>query len=145
MALLPAGDTAWAMSQENVEAFKRGADAYNRRDLDAFLTVCDPEVEIITRLIPLEGGDSYKGHDGVRDWWRDLFAIFPDFSAEILEARDLGDFVIALVRVRGHGLDSGTPFEETLWQAGEFCHGRVVWWQTFESEAEALEAAELSE
>jgi ketosteroid isomerase-like protein len=33
------------MSQENVEAFKRGLDAYNRRDLDALLETLDPDVE----------------------------------------------------------------------------------------------------
>ena len=81
----------------------------------------------------------------LNDRWRDLFAIFPDFSAEILEVRDPGDFVIALIRRHGHGLDSGTPFDDTLWQASEWRDGKVVWWQTFASEAEALEAAGLEE
>jgi hypothetical protein len=30
------------MSDENVEAFKRGMEAYNRRDVDAFLETFDP-------------------------------------------------------------------------------------------------------
>jgi uncharacterized protein with GYD domain len=33
------------MSQENLETFKRGLDAYNRRDIDALLEELDPEVE----------------------------------------------------------------------------------------------------
>jgi hypothetical protein len=33
------------MSQENVEAFKWAIEAYNRRDIDAFLEEIDPEVE----------------------------------------------------------------------------------------------------
>jgi hypothetical protein len=53
--------------------------------------------------------------------------------------------VIAHIQRHGHGLDSGTPFEETLWQASRWRQGRVVWWQTFQSEAEALEAAGLEE
>jgi ketosteroid isomerase-like protein len=132
------------MSDETVELAHRSFDAFNRRDLDAYLTLMDPSVETITRIVPLEG-HAYNGHEGVRHWWRDLFAIFPDFSAEILEMRDPGDFVIALVGVRGHGLDSGTPFEEQLWLAGEWRHGKAVWWQTFEREAEALEAVRLRE
>jgi ketosteroid isomerase-like protein len=32
------------MSQENVDAFKRGLDAGNRGDVDALLEVLDPEV-----------------------------------------------------------------------------------------------------
>ncbi len=90
-------------------------------------------------------GRPYRGHDGVRDWWRDLFAIFPDFNVEILEARGAGDFVIGLVRRRAHGLDSGAPVEETLWQTSEGRHGRVIRSQMFETEAEALEAVGLSE
>ena len=42
----PPGDTAWAMSEENVEAFKRGDAAWNRGDIDAALEVDDPEVEV---------------------------------------------------------------------------------------------------
>src|SRR5512134_188594 len=132
------------MSQENVELAHRGYDAFNRRDFDAFLRLMDPEIETVTRLMPLEG-HSYNGHDGVRDWWRDLLAIFPDFSIEALGVNARGDFVITLMRVSGHGLDSGTPFEETLWQASKWRRGMVVWWQMFESEAEALEAAGLRE
>ena len=33
------------MSRENVDSFKRGLDAYNRRDLDALLETLDPDVE----------------------------------------------------------------------------------------------------
>jgi len=33
------------MAEENVEAFRRGADAYNRRDVEAVLDRVDPEVE----------------------------------------------------------------------------------------------------
>ena len=50
-----------------------------------------------------------------------------------------------LIRRHGHGLDSGTPFDDTPWQASEWRDGKVVWWQTFASEAEALEAAGLEE
>ncbi len=32
------------MSEENVESFKRGTEAYNRRDLDELLNTLDPEV-----------------------------------------------------------------------------------------------------
>jgi hypothetical protein len=38
----------------------------------------------------MEGDPYYRGHDGVREWWRILLAIFPDFSVEVL-VRDLSD------------------------------------------------------
>ena len=134
------------MSEENVELAHRAHKAFNRRDLDGFLALMDAEVELTTRFMELEGDRSYRGHDGVSEWWRSLLGIFPDFGSEVLEVRDLGgDFVLVIMRARGHGRDSGTPFEETLWQASKWRRGRVVWWQMFGSEAEALEAAGLEE
>jgi ketosteroid isomerase-like protein len=132
------------MAEENVERAYRAFDAFNRRDLDAFLALADPEVELTTRFMEMEGDLSYRGHDGIREWWRNLLAIFPDFSMEVLEVRDFGDSGIAALRVRGHGLGSGVPFEETVWAAGEWRDGKVTRWQNFGSEAEALEAAGLA-
>jgi ketosteroid isomerase-like protein len=133
------------MSQENAELARRAYDAFNRRDLDGFLAFMDPEVEVTTRFMEMEGDRSYRGHDGVREWWRTLLDVFPDFSGEVLEVRDLGDFVIVAVRVRGHGVEGGTPFEEVLWQTGKVRDGKATWWRNFGSEDEALKAAGLSE
>jgi ketosteroid isomerase-like protein len=35
------------MSQENVEAMRRGLDAFTRRDKAAWIAICDPDVENI--------------------------------------------------------------------------------------------------
>ena len=77
------------MSEENLERTRRAFDAFNRRDLDTFLALTDTNVEFATRYMEVEGDPHYRGHDGVRQWWRDLLAIFPDFSVEVLELRDL--------------------------------------------------------
>src|SRR5262245_10529938 len=76
-----------SMSEENVEIAHRAHDALIRRDLDAFLALMDPEVELTARFMELEGDASYRGHDGVRAWWRTLLGVFPDFSTEVLEVR----------------------------------------------------------
>jgi ketosteroid isomerase-like protein len=133
------------MSEENVEVVREGYAAFNRRDLDALLACMDPEVEFTTRFMQMENRAYDRGHSGIRDWWRDTFAAFPDYRAEILEVRDLGDAGIAALRVRGHGADSGAPFDERLWLAVKVRNGKVIWWSTRASEAEALEAAGLSE
>ena len=36
------------MSQENVKQQYRAADAFSRHDLDAFLAICDPEIELVS-------------------------------------------------------------------------------------------------
>jgi ketosteroid isomerase-like protein len=100
------------MSQENVELAYRITDAFNRRDLDAYLALTDEDVvEGNPRFGAMEGG--YHGHDGTRRLWTDFLAVFPDFSLEFDEVYDIGENVtLAVGRARGHGAGSDTPIEQ---------------------------------
>ena len=129
------------MSQENVELFYRAIDAFNRRDLGAYLALMDPEVEFTPYEVSVQGGEPYRGHAGVRSWWEESFAVFPDLRAELYEVRDLGDRTFTHGRIRGQGAGSGASIERALWVAAEWRENMAVWWHTFESEAETLAAA----
>ena len=133
------------MSQENVDQYYRVVDAINRRDLDAVLTFLDPDVDWAPRSVALEGGRPYRGHDGFRTWWESTFTAFSDYVAEIEDVRDLGDMTFSRLRFRGHGRDSDAPIDEVQWHVVEWRHGSVARLRTLRSEAEALEAAGLSE
>ena len=133
------------MSRENVELVHQAFDAFKRRDLVAFLSLMAPDVEFTPYERALEGLGPYRGHDGVRTWWQESFAAFPDLSAEVYEVRDLGDIAFVRGRLRGQGAGSGASFERTLWQALEWRDRKTIWWRAFESEAEALEAVGLRE
>ena len=131
------------MSEENVELARRSIDAFNRRDLDALLALMDEDVRGAPPLASLEG--DYHGHAGIRRWWESLFENLPDFTIEIIEVRDPGDLTIAVLGNRAHGAVSDTPVEQRLWIVGQWRDRKVAWWRTFRTEAEALEAAGLSE
>jgi ketosteroid isomerase-like protein len=131
------------MSQENVELMKRAIDAVNRRDLDAFLSLMDDDVEIVSRIVAIEGG--LYGHEGARSWWQNWLGVWPDYQIEIVEVRDLGDVTLTAFRARAHGAGSQAPFDDTAWQLGRFRGGKCVFWQVFASRNEAFEAAGVSE
>jgi ketosteroid isomerase-like protein len=133
------------MSQENVNLVYRSQDAFNRRDLDAFLALCDPDGEFFSHLVELEGGGPYRGHDGMRSWWENIFAFSPDFRSEIEEVRDVGDMTVTRLRIRAEGEKSGLPIEQTQWLVTEWRDGKAVRGRVFLGEAEAFEAAGLSE
>ena len=133
------------MSQENAELVRRAFDAFNRRDLGAFLALCHPDVEFVAYAMQLEGGDPYRGHEGVRAWWETIFAVYPDFRADIEELRDLGDLIITRARMHGRGVESDAPMDQEVWQVGRPRDGKVIGWRFFRSESEALEAAGLRE
>ena len=131
------------MSQENVELYYQAVDAFNRRDLDAFLALMDAEVEVGSRLVVMEGG--YHGHDGVRRWWKNLFDAFPDFASEVLEVQDHGDVTLVALRNGGHGVGGDTPVEDLIWQVARWRDRTIVEWSSHDTQAEALEAVGLSE
>jgi ketosteroid isomerase-like protein len=133
------------MSEENVELGYRRADAFSRGDLDAFLALVDPEIEFHSRLAELEGGEPYRGHDGIRSWWENVKGVWSDLSSEIEEVRDLGDVIVARIRLRGHGIGSDAPWEQTQWHVTEWRQRKVIRWRVYADEAEALEAAGLRE
>ena len=131
------------MSRETTELTHRCVDAFNRRDLEALLALMEDDVEGAPPLASMEG--NYHGHAGIRRWWESLFSGLPDFTIEVVEVRDLGDLTVAVLRNSAHGAASHTPVEQSLWLVGEWRNRKVVWWHTFRSEAEALEAAGLRE
>ena len=87
----------------------------------------------------------YHGHDGMRRWWESLRSTFPDFHAEVVEVRDLGNVTLAELRNRGHGAGSDTPFEQRSWHVARWRDKKFHWWRAYGTESEALEAVELSE
>ncbi len=133
------------MSQENVEQYRRLAEAFERRDLDAFLELFAPEAEFAPRSAAVHGGSPFRGHDGIRSWWESMFSVFSEYAAEIDEVRDLGDVTFGRARLLGRGTGSGVAVEQAQWHVVKWQDGVVVHWRTFPSEAEALEAAGLSE
>ena len=129
------------MSQENVELTRRAFQAFEDRDLDGLLEILDEQVEAFPILAGMEGG--YRGHEEVRGWWASLLGTFPDFRAEVVELRDLGDSIIAVMRTRGHGAGSDTPVDATVWQVTWFGDGKCIRWCAYTSEREALDAIAL--
>ena len=130
------------MSEENVAQQYRAADAFSRHDLDAFLAICDPDIELHSRHLALDGS-GLRGHAAVRHWWETLLHVYPDFTSEVEDVTDLGDVTVARHNFRGRALGSGAQMEQSHWQVTRWRDNRATWWKSYPSEAEALEAARL--
>jgi ketosteroid isomerase-like protein len=135
------------MSQENVETFRRGADAYNRRDVEAVLATLDPRVEWHPLLQVLLGGEAtvYRGHEGVRELVRELDEAFSELRNDLSEVRDLGDRVLAIGHLRGRGKESGVVTETEIVWLVELKNGRGIRIREYLDPREALEAVGLRE
>ena len=70
---------------------------------------------------------------------------FERFHLRCERVEDHGDFVLAINEVHARGKASGAAIREPLVQIAEFRNGRCVWFRSFRTPDEALEAVGLSE
>jgi ketosteroid isomerase-like protein len=127
------------MAQGDVELVCDSHDAFRNRELDRWLGYLHPDIEFTSLVLELEG--VHRGHEGARDWWENVVAVFPDWSPRVVDARELGDRVLVQVRAEGTGTGSGIELERDFWQVAEVEDGLITSWKFFRTEPEALQAA----
>ena len=133
------------MSQENVEIVKRAIAAINERDIDAYLSCCTKDVQLITPIAEV-AGSSYDGPDGIRRFFTDIGDAGPDFKITIEHLEAIGpDRVLAFGRNTATGRASGIPTEAATGNVYDFANGKIKRIRIFFDRDQALEAAGLRE
>src|SRR5919109_1111467 len=112
------------MPEDNVGTVRKTYDAFEKRDLEEFLSYHDPEVEFRSLVLEVEG--VYRGQEGLRRWWESLLDVFPDWTPQVEDARELGDRVLVRVRAEGRGTGTGIERERHIWNVVELRGGRVI-------------------
>ena len=135
------------MSQENVDAFKRFADANNRRDVEALLDELDADVEWHSAVLSSLGGEEtvHRGHDGVREMLRDLYEAFSEFQVEFSDIRDRGDRIVAIGRWITRGEESGVEVTPPLASVVDFRNGKAIRVRSYLDPEDALVDAAMQE
>jgi ketosteroid isomerase-like protein len=95
------------MSQENVKITRRSIDAFNRRDVDAFMEVSTSDFELFPALVGEVEGGSFRGRAGMAAYFEAAAGTWEEFRLLPDEFRDLGDTVLWLGRMEGRGRASG--------------------------------------
>jgi ketosteroid isomerase-like protein len=134
------------MSQENVELFRRGAEAWDRGDLDELLALYDAEAEL--DFVRFEGWVErpvFRGRAAIRaffEQWREAFA---DYRYEVERYVDAGERVLALCSQSGAGPGSTGLAMMRLAQIATFKDGLIVRMENYSDREQALDAVGLSE
>jgi ketosteroid isomerase-like protein len=134
------------MSQENVEVVRNACDAFIRGDTEGVLRLCDENI-VITQPSELPGvAPQQQGHTGVLE----AFGIWPeqwdDYRIEISRiVAEPGEYVVVTTRQGGRGKQSGVDVQMDFTLVFTVQGGKIVGWQIFVNEEQALEAAALSE
>jgi ketosteroid isomerase-like protein len=134
------------MSQENDELVRRVYDLLSRSDIDQALAYAHPNLVLdwSNGVGPTKG--VYRGHAEVRAFWTTFVDAWGEVEwvAEETVAID-PERVIAVVTMRGRGRGSGASVAATGASIWTIADGKLKSAKLYQSKAEALEAAELSE
>jgi ketosteroid isomerase-like protein len=124
-----------------VELVRRANDAFNRRDVDAWLSFYSPD--IVYRPVPsFTDSQERRGLGAMRRFmeeWHDAWA--EDYTTEAESIREYGDVVIALLRFSGHAKASGVEVAGGIFEVYGFHDGKIVSVEDFTDRADALRAA----
>ncbi len=130
------------MSRENVEVVRRIYDVVNVAGLGAVDDFLHPEAEVV----PPHGASSLRGREQVLEFARQWVETFEDFKVEPERYLDSGtEGVVVYVRDRGRIKGSPTEIDNRLIHVWTLTGGKVIRWQLFTDEDQALEAAGLRE
>jgi ketosteroid isomerase-like protein len=126
------------MSEENIDLHRRQVRLFNASDVEAFIAGLDPGV-VYHSVITVPGGTAYRGHDGVRRYFKDFEDAWGDeFRAEPEAFFDLGDRTLMFYVVRGRGQQSGADVEMPGAQVCTWRDGLMVYGKTYLAREDAL-------
>jgi ketosteroid isomerase-like protein len=138
-------------AQKNLETvqdwYARTEGEYESRGLDAALElipeVFDPEVEFSPWLAREVEHRTFRGHDGLRTFFKELQDMLGEVRYAHPEFHPLSDEVIVVfTRLEGVGRGSDVPVGQDLGLVYEFENGLVTRLTAFGSHSEAMRAAE---
>jgi ketosteroid isomerase-like protein len=122
----------------NVELHRRSNDAFNSRDVEAYVAFCHPEIELHS-AVTVPGGGVYHGHDGVRRWHRDLEDAWGDELYVEPEAYfDLGEHTASFHVLHGRGRQSGADVAMPAAHVCRWREGRIVYFRGYSRREDAL-------
>ena len=121
------------------EVVLRAVHAFMQKDLDGILAVADEEIVLRSLLTEAER-PLYYGFDGVRDWFDNVFGVFPDWLPQPRPASlDEDGAVVVGLDVTATGAGSGAPVDQIYWLGARVRGGKIMFFGFFRTEEDAVE------
>jgi uncharacterized protein len=132
------------MSEENVEIVRSLADAVQRGDSAAALSILDVDVEWHDQAA-IPGAEVHRGREAVRRHFEQWFDAWEEIEYTPEELFDEDDRVVVVIRRRGRGKGSGVEVSDQVIHVYTVRGEKIVRFEGFTDKDEALAAAGLSE
>jgi ketosteroid isomerase-like protein len=128
----------------DIDVVKAMFAAFAARDLETVLAVSDPDIEFVAVTGEHAGRtEPYLGHEGMRQYFRDVAAVWEELRLTPREFHPVGDVILVTGKVtarsRGRTVTGSTGW---IWRVRD---GRVAYGKVFASAADAIAAVEAGE
>jgi ketosteroid isomerase-like protein len=132
------------MSQQNIEIVGLAHERLNAGDINGLVALCDDDFELDMSARTLNP-ETYRGHEGIRRFHREVSEVWEEFRWEPLRFFEAADKVAVLLHSHGRGRGSGMEMARDAAMVWTVSEGRALSVRFYTDQAEALEAAGLSE
>jgi ketosteroid isomerase-like protein len=137
-------DTAWAMSQENVEIVRTATEAMLGGDAARALDALDPDVEWHATVGGIDEGRIYHGSAEVAQAFIDYFEVWERIELRADDYIDAGDDeVVVFFHEVAMGRESGAVVETDTGTVNTVRDGKIARVRGYMERSQALEAAGL--
>jgi ketosteroid isomerase-like protein len=125
----------------DIEVVKAVFAAFAERDLETVLGLSHPDIEF-TAVTGEQAGrtEPYRGHSGMRQYFRDVAAVWEELRLTPREFRPQGDLILVTGKVsarsRVRTISGSTGW---IWRVRD---GKVVYGRVYDSAADAIAALE---
>jgi ketosteroid isomerase-like protein len=127
---------------DRIGVVRRAFDAIARRDQQALLDELDPSVEIHPLVSVWQR--TYRGHEGIEQWWGHMAGLWEEFSFHAFDFRDLDEeTLLVLAQWRGRAKGSATAIDGPAILLIGFRAGLIGSVDAYLDEAGALKAFEV--
>ncbi len=130
----------------NLRIIRGFYDAFARRDHESAFKHYSPDVEWDVSRFPTPGIDPvYRGHEGIRRFWRAWLGAWAELAFEVKEIRAAGPYVAVRIEQRNLGRESGIWVDQGTWTSlWTLRDGLVIRQEFFDDYDEALRAAGIT-
>lgn len=98
---------------ENADTVRAAVEALVRGDIEALVSISHPDVEWVPLLSAISG-ESYRGHEGLREWYRQWTDVFGGVESKTISVEEHGDDVLVESEVYASGLEDAPPVGQRI-------------------------------
>ena len=128
------------MAESEIELIRRSMAAFNRRDVEGMVATTHAEGEMFPFRAQLEG-QPYLGHEGIRQFLRDMYEDWSSFEVTMDEFQELRGRVLAIGHIEGVSRSSGVAVGGEAGFLFEFRDGLIAKAMSYSDPEEARRAA----